>query len=222
MSTVFRLDASIRGNNSVTRSIADTLEGEVVAGTTATHVVRRDVARDPIDPKVWARTQSEPLVPETDGTDETAREAAVRIAAELADEMLAADAYVIAAPFYNFGVSQHVKTWVDVLFGDPRLGPGGEQLLSGRPAYVVTARGGGYAPGTPNEGWDHGTDWLRRIFGDVMGLDLEVIETELTLASIKPAMADLRDLAAAQLQAAHDAAREAGRALSRRLSAVAA
>ncbi|MDN5852381.1 MAG: NAD(P)H-dependent oxidoreductase, partial [Actinomycetia bacterium] len=214
MSTVFRLDASIRGNDSVTRGIADTLEREILDNATNTQVIRRDVAREPIDPHLWALALSGPLVPDTDGADR--RDEAVRVATELADEMVSADAYVIAAPFYNFGVSQHVKTWIDVLFGDPRFGPG-EQPLGGRPAYIVTARGGGYGPGTPREGWDHGTDWLKRIFGDVMGLDARLIETELTLAPLTPGMEDLRDLAEANLQAAHASAREVGKGLSAHL-----
>lgn len=211
MSTVFRLDASIRGNNSVTRAVADTLQDEILANAANARMVQRDVARDPIPPHLWALTQSAPLVPGSESKPE--RDEAVRVARGLADEMLSADAYVIAAPFYNFGVSQHVKTWVDVLFGDPRF-TFGEQPLAGRPAYVITARGGGYGPGTPREGWDHGTDWLRRIFGDVMGLETQLIEAELTLAPIMPGMEELRDLAEANLQAAHASAREVGKRLS--------
>lgn len=218
MSTVFRLDASIRANASVTRGIADTLEREILDNANDVRVIRRDIAREPIDPHLWALTQSAPLVPDTESADRRAE--AVRVAGELADELISADAYVIAAPFYNFGVSQHVKTWIDVLFGDPRFAPG-EQPLAGRPAYVVTARGGGYGPGTPREGWDHGTDWLKRIFGDVMALDARVIETELTLAPITPGMEDLRDLAEANLQAAHASAREVGKHLSNRLDSAA-
>lgn len=218
MSTVFRLDASIRGNDSVTRGIADTLEREILDNVTDTQVTRRDVAREPIDPHLWALTLSGPLVPAAETNPD--RAGAVRVATELADELVAADAYVIAAPFYNFGVSQHVKTWIDVLFADPRFAPG-EQPLAGRPAYVITARGGGYGPGTPREGWDHGTDWLKRIFGDVMGLDARVIETELTLAPITPGMEDLRDLAEANLQAAHASAREVGKGLSAHLESAA-
>lgn len=218
MSTVFRLDASIRGKDSVTRGVADTLERAILDNAGNTDVVRRDIAREPIDSSLWALTQSAPLVPDAESSNR--RDEAVRVAHELAEEMLAADAYVIAAPFYNFGVSQHVKTWVDVLFGDPRFGPG-EQPLAGRPSYVITARGGGYGPGTPREGWDHGTDWLRRIFGDVMGLETQVIETELTLAPITPGMEDLRELAEANLRAAHESARQVGKRLSGCLEAAA-
>ena len=36
-------------------------------------------------------------------------------------------------------------------------------MLEGKPALVLTTRGGGYGPGTPREGWDHNTAYLRRI-----------------------------------------------------------
>lgn len=214
MSTVFRLDASIRGAHSVTRTVADSLESALTADTAGVEVIRRDVAKDPVDPRLWALTQSAPLVPGTEELSEKAE--ALRVAAELADELEAADAYVIAAPFYNFGVSQHVKAWADTLLGDTRFAPG-KQPIAGRPAYLITARGGGYGPGTPRAGWDHGTDWLRRIFGDVMGLDVALIETELTLAPITPGMEDLRELAETNLRSAHASAREHGRGLAGRL-----
>lgn len=215
MSTVFRLDASIRGSESVTRSIADTLESELTSRTGSIEVIRRDVARHPLDPRLWALTQTAPLVPGTEDVPERAE--ALRVAAELADEVESADAYILATPFYNFGVSQHVKAWVDMLLADARFRPGTQPSIAGRPGYLIIARGGGYGPGTPRHGWDHGTDWLRRIFGDVLGLDVHLIESELTLAPITPGMEDLRELADTNLRAAHRSAGDLGRSLADRL-----
>ena len=86
---------------------------------------------------------------------------------------------------YNFGVSQHFKTWYDIVSTDTRFAPGAT-TVAGKPAFLVTARGGGYGPGTPREGWDHATGWMRRVLEDVWGLDLDVIETELTLQRSLP------------------------------------
>ena len=217
MVKLLRMDASIRGRDSVTRAVADTFESAVTEANTGAEFVRRDLANDPIDARTWALSAaaSQPLVPGTGQTTEE-REAAAT-AVQIASQFEDADAYLIAAPFYNFGVSQHVKTWTDVLMTDSRFSPGAQPPVSGRPAYVVTARGGGYGPGTPMHGWDHGTDWLRRIFGDVLGLDVQLIETELTLAPVTPGMEDLRDLAADNLANAHQTAREHGRNLAERL-----
>jgi FMN-dependent NADH-azoreductase len=147
--------------------------------------------------------------------------AAVALAAELADELLGADGAVVAAPLYNFGVSQHLKTWIDLLITDPRLAPG-QQPLAGCPLVLVVARGGGYGKGTPREGWDHGTPWLLRIFGDVFGMDVQLISAELTLADVNPAMAGLRDLAAQSRRDAHALAEAAGRDLAGRALAASA
>jgi FMN-dependent NADH-azoreductase len=60
---------------------------------------------------------------------------------------------LFAVPLYNFGVSQHFKTWVDMVITDPRMAAGAEPVLVGKPAVLVTVRGGNYRPGTPREGW---------------------------------------------------------------------
>ena len=219
MTTIFRLDSSIRTDGSVTRAVADTLEASIVeAEGQDTTVTRRDVAADPIAPDVWSTAAFAGFVPEEQWTAE--QRAARAVAAELADEVVAADVLVIAAPLYNFGVSAHLKTWIDTLITDPRFAPGTE-TVKGRPAFLVVARGGGYGEGTPRAGWDHATDYLRRIFGDVFGLDLDVIETELTLAEVTPQMSGLVDLARAQLAESHDAARSGGRSVTLKLRATA-
>jgi FMN-dependent NADH-azoreductase len=216
VSTVFRLDSSIRNEGSVTRAIASTLESALVENLDDATVIRREIGLTPLPSDAWALSASTRMVPVDQQSPE--QKQAVGLSRTLGDELENADAYIFATPFYNFGVSQHVKTWVDLLITDPRFAPGGAQPIAGRPAFVVIARGGGYGPGTPREGWDHATGWLRRVFGDVWGLDVHVIESELTLADVNPAMASLRDMAADNLRNAHSAAAEHGKRLATRLS----
>ncbi|WP_199439902.1 FMN-dependent NADH-azoreductase [Umezawaea beigongshangensis] len=211
--TLFRLDASIRTDGSVSREVADSLERGWLAEHPGDAVVRRDVGVAPIPADVWATAAAAQHVPADQRTEQ--QEAAVALAAALADEVLAGDSVVIASPLYNFTVSQHLKTWIDLLVTDPRFTPG-QQPLVGRPVALVLARGGGYGPGTPREGWDHATPWLRRIFGDVLGADVSAVAAELTLADVKPAMADLRDLAAQSRTEAHGLAERTGRTLAAR------
>jgi FMN-dependent NADH-azoreductase len=217
MSTVFRLDSSIRSeeNGSVTRAVASTLERSLVAELDDATVVRREIGLTPLPSSAWANSAFGRFAPEGERTPEQA--ASVALATELADELLASDAFILGAPFYNYGVSQHVKTWVDLTITDPRFAPG-SQPIAGRPAYLVIARGGGYGPGTPRHGWDHGTDWLLRIFSDLWGLDVTAIETEFTLAETTPAMESLRPLAAEKLRDAHSAAKDHGKLLADKLS----
>jgi FMN-dependent NADH-azoreductase len=219
MSTIFRLDSSIRTEGSVSRAVADTLETALVEELGDATVTRRDVALNPVAADVWAASAFAGFVPEADWTPE--QTAAKAVAAELADELVAADVVIVATALYNFGVSQHLKTWIDTVISDPRFGPGTE-TVKGKPAFLVIARGGGYGEGTPRAGWDHATDYVRRILGDVWGLDLDVIETELTLAEVTPQMAELRDLAREQLAESHESARSSARSVTLKLrSAVA-
>ena len=215
--TLFRLDASIRVEGSASREIADIVEHEWLANHPGDAVERRHVGVDVLPADVWADAVVGGFVPATDRT--AAQRAAVALAAQLVDELLAADAILLAVPLYNFGVSQHAKTWIDLVLTDPRAAPGGEPLLAGKPVVLATVRGGAYGAGTPREGWDHSTAYLRRIVADVWGADLTVVEREFTLVGVNPALDDFAALAADLHAEALSAAREAGRALGARVDA---
>jgi len=216
MTTIFRLDASIRSEGSVTRAVATSLEAALLADTPDARVVRRDLSREPLPSTVWALALTGFHIPEGERT--AGQREALALASELGDELAQADAFIFAIPMYNFGVPPHVKAWIDVLITDPRFSPRSAKPIAGKPAYLVLARGGAYGPGAPREGWDHATAWLKLIFGTMWGLDLTVIETELTTANVNPAQADLRELAAQNLERSHATATEVGKALAERLA----
>jgi FMN-dependent NADH-azoreductase len=216
---LFRLDASIRTEGSVSREVADTVETAWRAEHPYATVTRRDLGTEPLPARAWINAVAAGRVPTNQRTAEQTQAAA--LASALSDEMLAADAYLFAVPLYNFGVPQHLKAWVDLLITDPRLAPGAGQPLAGRPATLVVVRGGGYGPGAPREGWDHSTPWLRRILGDVFALDLHLVEAELTLAKVNPAMEELRGLAEQSLRDAHATAENHGRTIAARVRAAA-
>ena len=212
----FRLDASLRAEGSVSRRLADAVEEQWLQKHPHATVTHRDLGLNPL-PALWpAAVAAQFAPPEQERTPEQA--AASQLAAALVDELLDADAYVFAVPIYNWGIPQHVKNWIDLIITDPRASAGNPvPLLRGRPAVLVEARGGGYAPGTPREGWDHATPYMVRVLRDLWGLELEVARAELTLAEQTPAMADLRPIAAQQLAEAHDAASSFGADIARRL-----
>jgi FMN-dependent NADH-azoreductase len=209
--SLFRLDTSLRTEGSIGREVADTAESAWLAEHPGGLVVRRDLGTDPLLVTDWMDA-----VAGSQAGDRTDRQvAAANLAASLADELLAADAVIVSTALYNFGVPAQLKTWVDLLITDPRFSPAAEQPLAGRPGILVVARGGGYGPGSPREGWDHATPWVQRILADVFGLDLKLVEAELTMAPHVPAMESLRDLAEQSRQDAHTAADAHGRALAR-------
>ena len=210
--SLFRLDASIRTDGSHSREIADIVEQEWQAAHPGESVTRRDLAYDPIPATAWTQAVSGSWAPAENRTAE--QQAAVSLAAAEVDQLVDAEALLFAVPLYNFGVSQHFKTWVDLVITDPRMAAGTEPVIAGKKAVLVTVRGGGYGPGTPREGWDHSTGWLRRIVEDVWKLDVRVVESELTLAGVVPAMESLIDIAKQVRSDAEDAARAHGRALT--------
>ena len=210
--TLFRLDASIRSDGSASREIADIVEAEWLAVHPGDRIERRHIGVDVLPANAWANAVTAQHVAESDRTPE--QQAAVKLAAELVDELLDADAILLAVPLYNFGVSQHIKTWIDLIITDPRAASGGSPLLAGERVVLATVRGGAYGPGTPREGWDHSTTYLTRILGEVWGADLTLVQREFTLVGVNPALDAFAEPAAQMHAEALTAAREAGRALA--------
>jgi FMN-dependent NADH-azoreductase len=208
--SLFRLDASIMPPTSASREIADIVEEHWVAHHPHDTVVRRHIGSEPLPADAWAAAVTGGFVPEDQRTD--AQREALALAARLAEELTSADAVLLAIPLYNFGVSQHVKAWIDLVIAG---GGAGAQLLAGKPVVLATVRGGAYGAGTPREGWDHSTDYLRRILAEVWGADLTVVEREFTLVGVNPALDEFTDLAKEMHQGALSAADEAGRVFAR-------
>ena len=208
--SLFRLDASIRSQGSVSRALADVVEASWREARPDAPVTHRDLGVEPLDARAWALAVTARQVP----TPSVEQRAAVDLATELVDELIDADALLFAVPLYNFGISQHVKTWVDLVLTDPRLAAAGERPLAGRPAVAVVVRGGAYGPGTPREGWDHASGWIRRILADVWGLDLRVVEREFTLVGVNPALDEFIELADTMRHEAERLAAQHGRHLA--------
>ncbi|MBP2473112.1 FMN-dependent NADH-azoreductase [Crossiella equi] len=216
--SLLRIDTSIRVEGSVSRALGDTFERGWLTARPGDSVVRRDLGVSPLPGNVWADAVSTGWTPAENQSADQLR--ARELATEVADEALAAEGLLLTTSLYNFGVSQHAKTWFDLLLTDPRFAPAsGQTPLKGKPAALVVARGGGYGPGTPREGWDHATPWLRRALEDVLLLDLRVIETELTLAHVNPAMAGLVELATQSQEQAHSLAEKVAPELAGRTAA---
>ena len=125
--SLFRLDASIRVEGSHSRTIADIVEQEWHDAHPGESVIRRHVGVEPIPATAWATAAFAGFTPGESRTDE--QRAALALAATLTDELIAADALLFAVPLYNFGVSQHFKTWVDMVITDPRMAAGTQPAL---------------------------------------------------------------------------------------------
>jgi FMN-dependent NADH-azoreductase len=200
MASLLRLDSSIQGDRSVSRALTARAAERWKAAHPGGEVVYRDLAAEPL-PHLDADALAARAVPAEQRTP--AQTAAFELSRQLVDEVKAADAIVLGLPIYNFGAPSTVKAWVDHLsFPGLSTDPaGGDGLLAGTELIVLAARGGGYSPGTPREGWDHAGQWLPHGL-HLTGIEPRFIAAELTLADVNPAMAGLRELAAESLAAA--------------------
>jgi FMN-dependent NADH-azoreductase len=212
--TLFRLDASIRTEGSTSRALGDIVEREWQDAHPSADVIRRHIGTEPLPATAWADAVGGSMLPAADRTED--QRAAVDLTRTLTDELADADALLFAVPLYNFGVSQHFKTYVDLILTDPRMAPGGAPVIAGKPAVLVTVQGGNYAAGTPREGWDHASSWMRRILEDVWQLDVEVVTRAFTLVGVNPALDQFTELADDLKRLAETTATEHGRALAAR------
>jgi FMN-dependent NADH-azoreductase len=200
--TLLYVSASIRQEGSISREVAGTFLQRWQEAHPGDNVVDRDLGANPLphiglDEISLLTTSPEERTP--------GQRNAVALQEEIGAEALAAEAFLIATPLYNWSVPSRLQSWIDRLLANHTLWNGG-QPLAGRPAVVVTAKGGAYGPGTPRAGWDHAEPYLQRILGDVFGLQTTFVSAELTLAGVNPAMADLVDQRDASLREAHQAA----------------
>ncbi|MDT0266954.1 NAD(P)H-dependent oxidoreductase [Streptomyces sp. DSM 44915] len=215
MATLLHLDSSLNGDNSVSREVTRTFRESWEAQHPEGTVIYRDLTVDPL-PHLDAAGHYAPTVPAEQRTAE--QRAALAVREELIAEFESADAVVIGAPLYNWGVPTPLLTYLHqiVLIGRTA---GETSSVSGKPVTVVTSHGGSYAPGTPRAGQDFSTPYLRQLLGTALQTDVRFILAELTLARVVPAMAELVDQADASRAQAHEAARDLGKELATQLAA---
>jgi FMN-dependent NADH-azoreductase len=139
-------------------------------------------------------------------TDEQAAEASLQD--ELIEEYLGASAYLFTVPMYNLSMPSVFKAWLDqiMVFGRTfKPSP-----AAGRPAVLISARGGSYAPGAPNHGLDYVVPTTEAVLGrqEQLGLDVATVVPELTMAPHSPTLAELLPKHEASMADAHDRARQ--------------
>jgi FMN-dependent NADH-azoreductase len=207
--SLYRLDASINPATSHSRALADLVEAEWTREHPDSTITRRDIGTDPLPSTTWRTLVLSGMTADADLTEEQ-REAR-RLATTLADELIDADAVLLAIPLYNWGVAAHVKSWYDITYTDARIKSG---ALAGKPVVLASVLGGDYRPESGKAGWDHSTPWLRHVIENIWRADLLVVQRQLTLVGVNPAMDALADDAAEVHAAAQKLAVEHGRTLA--------
>ena len=175
MSRVLVIESSARQQGSVSRELTQQFIANWQAAHPADQIQVRDLALEPV-PHLDATLLGGWMTPSEQQND--AEKAALARSNQLTDELLAADVLVLAAPMYNFAIPSTLKAWLDhvlragVTFKYTETGPQG--LLTGKRAFVLTARGGIYA----GSGLDHQEPYLRQALAFIGIHDVQFIHAE--------------------------------------------
>ncbi|HBP50358.1 FMN-dependent NADH-azoreductase [Pseudomonas sp. FSL R10-0056] len=175
MSNVLIIESSARQQGSFSRQLTQQFISQWQAAHPTDQVTVRDLALHPV-PHLDANLLGGWMKPEAQRSAD--EHASLKRSDELTDELLAADVLVLAAPMYNFAIPSTLKAWLDhvlragVTFKYTETGPQG--LLTGKKAYVLTARGGLYAGSTS----DHQEPYLRQVMAFVGIHDVTFIHAE--------------------------------------------
>lgn len=167
MSTLLQINSSLSGPQGHSTRLADRFVAAWRKENPHGRVRIRDLARNPV-PQLDAARLAAWTRPAAERNDE--ERAAAKLSETLIRELDEADVLVLGAPMYNFGIPGQLKAWLDhvaragMTFRYTENGPVG--LLSPKPVFVFSARGGYYA----DTGHDHQTPFLRQFFG-LLGFD---------------------------------------------------
>ncbi|MEU1616537.1 NAD(P)H-dependent oxidoreductase [Streptomyces sp. NPDC005722] len=216
MATLLHLDSSVfPGEASSSRSVAAAFRRAWQEEDPEGKVVHRDLAADPV-PHITADAWSAGFHAPSEHSPEQAAAFATRL--QLIEELERADALLIGAPMYNFTIPSTLKTWLDSVIVPGRTS-GETPSAQGKPVLVVASRGGSYVPGTPRHGYEFVQNYLEAVLHGSLGLEVDFIVPELTLAPRNPAMSELIPLYEASRRRAIEDAGVKAREMAKRLSA---
>jgi FMN-dependent NADH-azoreductase len=216
MATLLHIDTSLNGEDSHSRAVTAAFRKAWESEHPRGRVVYRDLDSDPVPHLRAAAYYAGYTAPAEQSPEERA---AFALRAELIEEAEAADVILLGAPMYNYSIPSTLKAWLDHVFAVGRTAMTEAPSLAGKPAVVVTSRGGSYQEGTPQHGNDYVQSYLRQALGNGLGLDVTFIVPELTMAPTVPAMAGLVPLFEASRTESLAAAESHARELVMRLAA---
>ena len=176
---VLHLDSSVLGQYSVSRQLGAQLVEQLQAQHgAALELVYHDLAANPLAHLDGEILQAAGLAPEQRSARQQQEYA---LSQQLIAELLQADALIIAAPLYNFGIPSQLKAWVDrvavagVTFRYTENGPQG--LVNNKPVWLISSRGGVYSEG-PAAALEHQESYLKTVLGFIGLTDVRVVRAE--------------------------------------------
>lgn len=167
MTKLLVVEASPRGESSVSRSMTRRFVEQWKAAHPGGQVVERDLTETPLIflTGPWLDAYFTPSEHHTEEMTEH-----LRLSDELVAEILDADHIAIGTPVHNYNVPAALKAWIDhIVRKGLTLGFDGEGLVKGKKATLLIASGGVYTEGSPIRDRDIATQYLRLIL-NVIGI----------------------------------------------------
>ncbi|MCY1270863.1 FMN-dependent NADH-azoreductase 1 [compost metagenome] len=161
MTTLLHIDASARGDRSLSRKLSSAFVDAWRVRDPSAEVITRDVGLNPppFITEDWIAAVFTPEARMTPGQREE-----IRLSDELIDELDRADLIVIGSPMYNYGMPAALKSWFDKVIrigktftfdldrGDFPLEP----IMNGKKLVILSSRGEfGFGPGGVRERMNH-------------------------------------------------------------------
>ena len=181
---ILQINSNARSTGSESTRLADAIVAKLQAANAGAVVTRRDLAANP-HPVLDEAALQALFTP----ADQRSAEQAARVALDdaLIAQVQAADAIVIGAPMYNFGITVQLKAWFDaiaragVTFKYGATGPVG--LVTGKKVYVAIARGGFHRDGPSDTQLPHlkmflaflGMTDVQFVYAEGMGMGPEAV-----------------------------------------------
>jgi FMN-dependent NADH-azoreductase len=176
MSTLLHIDASARGERSVSRQLSHDFASAWKRAHPGGKIIYRDLGHNPV-PFVSETFNAAAYTPPDAHSPEL--QAALATSNELIGELETANEYVFGVPMYNFSVPASFKAYIDQIV---RVGrtfavdeSGYKGLIGGKKATVILSSGGVYRPGSPAAPYNLQEPWIRTILGFIGITDIEFV-----------------------------------------------
>ena len=162
MKTLLAIGVSPRYEHSTSRKLTSLFVEKWRAAHPGGEVIERDLVKTTL-PFVDLPWIGGAFTPPEQHSPESA--AAIKISNDLVAELQAADRIIIGTPMYNFTIPAVLKAYIDhiVRVGVTVVDNVGQ--LTGKKATVILASGGDFSPGSPIEGYNHASGYLRQVLG---------------------------------------------------------
>ena len=202
MPSLLAIHTSPRGDYSLSNQLTQTFIDAWKQTHSSGQVVTRDLQKTEL-PFIDVPWIAGAYVPGEQQSPESKK--ALAIGNTLIAELMAADHIVIGTSMYNFSVPAILKAWIDHICRiNVTFTPQYEGLVKGKKVTVIVASGGNYGPGSPTEGYNAETPYLRSVLGFIGMTDVQFVMAGGTsaVAMGKATLEDLVAQYASEVQAA--------------------